>query len=246
MRVPVLTLGFIAALFAGEWLGVGPAVAANNSEEQTADFLVKLLQAGRSVVASHQDLINDPGRGNKGFTSEFLADKMIQRFKEQTGIDLSGPGGVPQSAILLTLLESGKEVVAEAQPVINKQGVAFKGFIPAVWGRRTGERFTQKTGIRLKLTAQEYRHPGNKPDEFEQEVLKLFADPAYPKGRPISRVTGVAGKSVLRLMVPEYVDAPCLRCHGEPKGERDITGMKKEGYKEGGLVGAISLVIPVR
>lgn len=243
MRVAVLAPGFLAALFAGLWL-VDPAAAVN--EEETADLLVKLLQAGRSVVASHQDLINDASRGNKGFTSDYLADKMILRFKEQAGIDLARPGGSQQSALLLTLLEAGKEVVAEAQPVIDKQGVAFKGFIPAVWGRRTGERFTQKTGIRLRLTAQEYRYPGNKPDEFEQEVLKLFADPTYPKGKPFSRTTVAAGKSVLRLMVPEYVGAPCLRCHGEPKGERDITGMKKEGYKEGGLVGAISLVIPVR
>ena len=31
-----------------------------------------------------------------------------------------------------------------------------------------------------------------------------------------------------------------------PKGERDITGAKKEGWHEGDLAGAISIVIPMR
>jgi len=37
-----------------------------------------------------------------------------------------------------------------------------------------------------------------------------------------------------------------LKCHGEPAGEIDVTGHKKEGYKEGDLRGAISVAFPVR
>ncbi|MBI4401872.1 MAG: DUF3365 domain-containing protein [Nitrospirae bacterium] len=244
MRFKVFAAGLGAGLFASALFLAGPASAAE--EIETAELLIKLLQAGRSVVAGHQDLINDASKGDKGFTPNYLADRIVQKFKEQTKIDLSKPADTPQYTLLLTLLESGKEVVAEAQPVINKQGVAFKGFLPAVWGRRTGEKFGQKTGIRLKLTAQEYRFPGNKPDEFELEVLKMFADPNYPKGKGYGKTTTMAGRPVFRLMAPEYAGSACLKCHGEPKGERDITGMKKEGIKEGGLAGAISLVIPVR
>jgi hypothetical protein len=50
----------------------------------------------------------------------------------------------------------------------------------------------------------------------------------------------------LRVMNPEYADATCLVCHGSPKGAWDMTGMKKEGWEEGGLAGAISVVIPIR
>ncbi|MDR4473740.1 MAG: hypothetical protein MRJ92_14215 [Nitrospira sp.] len=39
------------------------------------------------------------------------------------------------------------------EPVINKQGVGFKGMIPAVFARKSGERFFRKTGIRVKLTS---------------------------------------------------------------------------------------------
>ena len=40
----------------------------------------------------------------------------------------------------------------EAQPVINRPGIGFKGFIPAVFARKTGENFYKKTGVKLKLT----------------------------------------------------------------------------------------------
>jgi len=47
-------------------------------------------------------------------------------------------------------------------------------------------------------------------------------------------------------MDPEYAGPTCLSCHGAPKGERDVTGMKKEGWKEGELAGAISIVLPLK
>jgi general secretion pathway protein A len=216
------------------------------SEAETADLLVKFIQAGRTVVSGHQDLINDPTKGDKGFTPDYLAERITQKYKELAQIDLNRPGTTPQFRLLMTLLDCGKEVVAEAQPVINKQGVAFKGFIPAVWGRKTGEKFTQRTGIQLKLTAQEFRYPGNKPDDFEVEVLKMFSQPSYPKGRGYSQVLTVDGKPVLRYMAPEYATGRCLQCHGEPRGIRDQTGFKREGFKEGDVMGAISLVLPIQ
>lgn len=224
-------------------LGI-PVHAANEAE--TGELLVKLVQAGRVVVTENQGLINDASKGDKGFTSQVFETKQVVKFKEKTGIDLSKPDGSAPTKLLLALLEAGREVVEENQFKINKQGIGFKGFIPAVWGRLAGEKFGQKTGIRLKLTNRDYRFPGNKPDEFEAEVLKLFADASYPKGKEYTRMTVVNGKPALRMMAPEYAGKGCLGCHGEPAGERDITGNKKEGWKEGGLAGAISLVIPVK
>jgi general secretion pathway protein A len=236
------------------WIAVGASVAVMlaggaaraGSEAETAELLIKLIQAGRSVVSAHQDLINDPTKGDKGFTPSYFAEQTLIKFRETTGLDLSRPAAVPRMRLLFALLEAGKEVVADYQPVINKPGVAFKGFIPALWGRKTGEKFAQRTGIRVKLTATDYRFPGNRPDQFEAEVLQQFADPRYPRGQGVSRVVTMDGKAALRVMAPEYATARCLVCHGEPKGERDITGMKKEGYREGDLAGAISVILPVR
>jgi len=220
--------------------------ATAGDEAETAELLITLLKSGRAVVSENQGLINDPSKGNKGFTDDFFAQQAMEKFKAKTKIDLAKANNLPQGPLLKALLDSEKEVVAEAQMVINKQGIAFKGFLPAVFGRKTGEKFYQKTGVKLRLTGLDYRNPGNKPDDFEQEVLRMFADPRHPKGQQYVKTTMLAGKPVLRVMDPEYAGATCLSCHGSPKGERDITGMKKEGWKEGDLAGAISLTLPIK
>ena len=98
----------------------------------------------------------------------------------------------------------------------------------------------------MKLTGISDRNRNNKPDDFEQEVLRMFSDPRHPKGQSLCSQHVVDGRPVLRMMDPEYAAGSCLSCHGAPKGERDITGMKKEGWKEGGFAGAISLVLPLK
>jgi general secretion pathway protein A len=50
------------------------------------------------------------------------------------------------------------------------------------------------------------------------------------------------GNSV-RVMLPLFYEKACLSCHGEPKGERDISGYPREGGKLGELGGAISVKI---
>src|SRR4026207_210893 len=224
----------------------GTPVRAASEVEVVAENLIELVKIGREVVAEHQTTINDSAKGEKGFTSEFVADQVMERFKKKTKIDLRIPNVVPQANFYLALLDTEKEVVNEAQPVINRPGVGFKGFLHAVFARRVGEHFYKKTGIRMKLTGIDYRTPNSKPDEFEQEVLRMFSDPRHPKNQVYVRSTMVDGRPVLRMMDPEYASVPCLACHGAPKGERDIMGMKKEGWKEGGLAGAISLVLPLK
>jgi hypothetical protein len=201
---------------------------------ETAELLIKLVQVGRGrPLRIIKRLSTTPAKARKGFTGDFVANQVIERFRKATKIDLSRPATVPQGPLFLAMVESEKEVIDEAQPVINKQGVGFKGMIPAVFARKSGERFFRKTGIRVKLTSTDYRYPGNRPDDFEAEVLRLFADTRHPKGQPYSRATMLDGRPVLRMMDPEYAATTCLSCHGNPKGDRDVTGAKKEGWHEG-------------
>ena len=222
-----------------------PARAANEAEE-VAGHLIELVKIGSGVVSEHQATINDAAKSEKGFTADFVVEQVMERFKKQTKIDLRIPNVVPQANYYLALVEAERDVVEEAQPVINRQGVGFKGFLHAVFARRVGEHYYKKTGVRMKLTGINYRSLNNKPDDFEQEVLRMFNDPRHPKGQAYVRNTTIDGRSVLRMIDPEYAAASCLSCHGEPKGERDITGIKKEGWKEGDLAGAVSLVLPLR
>lgn len=222
-----------------------PARAANEAEE-VAGHLIDLVKIGRVVVSEYQNAINDVEKAEKGFTGEFMVDQVVERFKKRTKIDLRIPNVVPHANFYLSLVETEREVVDEAQPVINKQGVGFKGFSHAVFARRVGERFYVKTGVRVKLTGVDYRSASGKPDDFEQEVLRMFSDRRHPKGQNYVRNTLFDGRPVLRVIDPEYAGASCLNCHGGPKGERDIVGAKKEGWKEGDFAGAISLVIPLK
>jgi hypothetical protein len=221
-----------------------PARASNEAE--VAEHLIELMKIGRGVVSEHQASIDETAKAEKGFTADFVSNQVMERFKKKTKIDLRIPSVIPQANIYLALVEAEREVVDEAQPIINRQGIGFKGFIPAVFARKTGERFYKKSGVKLKLTGIDYRNINNKPDDFESEVLRMFSDPRHPKGQSYVRNTTVDGRPVLRMMDPEYAAASCLSCHGVPKGERDITGMRKEGWKEGGFAGAISLVLPLK
>jgi len=225
---------------------LSPLQAGAGGEADVADLLVKMIQAGRTVMAKHQVEINNPDLVDKGFTPDIFVKEITDKYLELAKYDLSQPPKSPQDKLVHALLQAGKDVVADHQPAINRPGIAYKNFIPAVWARKTGEKFEKATGVRLKLTSANYRYQGNKPDDFEAEVLKLFEDKEYPKGKGYSRTMMQDGKPVLRVIVPEYAGKACLSCHGEPKGQRDIAGSGKEGWKEGDLAGAISLTMSVK
>ena len=78
--------------------------------------------------------------------------------------------------LLPQLVDASKKTVADYQPVINKQGVGFKGFIPATFGTQAAAKFSAKTGLYLKQTTVDglLRNPKNKADEFEAAAEEIF------------------------------------------------------------------------
>lgn len=227
-----------------------PSAALTQAElGEQGRLLTELLVAGRGVVAEAvvEHRINDATVGDKGFTPDVFVQKINAAYKKSTGIDIvkkSSPKKLPGNTMELlgTLLEAGRQTVAENQPLINAKGIAFKGFIPASYGRIVCDKFKARTGIALKQTSTRYRNTYNAPDAFEKANLAKMEAPGYPKDRIIEAVDG----SALRLMRPLYVAKACLACHGDPKGELDVAGRRKEGYKEGDLRGAISISLPLK
>lgn len=144
--------------------------------------------------------------------------------------------------LLPSLIEASKEVVRDAQVVINQRGIGYNNFIPAAYGSQAAARFSKRSRIQLKQTVIQPRNPKNEPDEYESSVLRWLA------GRPnseayVSELTE-SGRT-LRVIMPIYYLRECLACHGEPKGEWDISGYPREGAHEGDLAGAISVRIPL-
>ena len=225
-------------------VAAGPARAAN--EEKLARQLAALLVAGRAVVAANQPLLNDPAKGDKGFTPEVFGAAVAAELKAKAGVDLGALDKARRDdARLLALFEAEKAVVGEAQPLVNQAGVGFKGFTPAVFGRAVGEKFGAATGLGLKQTSERYRNPQNQPDAFERGVLTRFQAEAWEKGKGYAETVDVKGRKAVRYLQPLYVAKACLACHGDPKGELDIAGRAKEGYHEGDLRGAVSVTVPV-
>jgi hypothetical protein len=218
------------------------AAAAEGAEEKLARGLAALLVAGRAVVAQSQPLINDAAKGDKGFTPERFGDAVAAEYKAKTGVDLAAPATDKR---LKALFEAEKQVVAEAQPTINLQGMGFKGFTPAVFGRQAADKFAAVTGLAMKQTSEKYRNPQNQPDAFEKKVLQKLGAPGWEKGKGYSEVVAVNGKKSLRYLQPLYIASACLTCHGDPKGELDVAGRAKEGYREGELRGAVSVTVPM-
>jgi len=233
--------------------GVSPAAAPTTPDIiETGRLLAILLDSGRVTIAGVQSLVNDPEKGDKGYTPQVFEQQLIKKFKERSGVDLVNLTSekVPAQAkqLLPMLVESCKKVVATYQPIINKQGLGYKNFIPATFGTQCSAIFTARTGSYIKQTTSDdvLRNQKNKADEFESAILQKFADPAYPRqGEKIVSVMTDDGKTV-RVMLPLYHGPKCLVCHGEPKDERDISGYLREGKKEGELAGAISVKLPVK
>lgn len=239
------------SLFAmGCWLctmvTVGAAQAGTEDEMEVAELLIALLKTGSSVVSDYQPLINDPSKGSKGFTEEFVGRTIMEKFKAETSVDLSASNGSPANALLSAMLDSQRAVVFDAQPAIDKPGIGFKGFVSPVFARKAAGKFSAKTGVIIKVTGIEARLPANRPDDFETEVLRMFADPRHPKGHRYARVTTINGKSVLRLMYPEYADTMRPLCDRDPRKDLTSVGRGGQTIEGGGLACAISVVMPMR
>jgi hypothetical protein len=218
--------------------------------EETSRLLANLLKAGRSVVEHNQLLIDDPQKGDKGLTPEVFEQQLVQEFRKQTGLDLSKLKSTPASfavpplakELLPAFVLASKEVVRDAQAVINQRGIGYKNFIPATYGSQAAERFSKRSHVRLKQTNLQPRNPKNEPDEYEASVLKWLSE--RPRAEAyVSELTD-HGRT-LRVVMPLYYVTACLNCHGEPKGDLDISGYPKEGHREGDLAGAITVTAPL-
>ncbi|PZQ97073.1 MAG: histidine kinase [Cereibacter sphaeroides] len=243
-RVGTLLL-FLAVLAGG-----GNLFAAGEDELFIeGDRLAKVLRAGRTVVSANQDLINDPTKGDKGLSPEVFLAQLTAAYLEKNG----EPPLVPdlserQRNLTQAQLDAMAEVIGEQQVLINTPEMGFKGFIPALFGRLVNERFSEKVGdlAKVKVTAPAdlVRNRTALPDPWEAAVIAdKFQSAGWAKGEPWAEEVTEGNRTVFRMLIPEYYSSSCLSCHGEPKGEMDVTGFPKEGGHEGDLGGAISIIL---
>lgn len=215
------------------------------SNQVLSQELATLFRAARKVISDNQTHINNPDIANKGLSGNVVTQQLLENYKQASGKRLYPESFTPTQQ---AMINSVKEVMFESQDLINEQGVSFKGFLPAVFAAKVASKFSRKMNgkIKIKLTAPSryIRNKDNSPDYWEHNVIeKIFKVSDYKKGQSYAENIKIKGKNAYRFMLPEYYQQSCLDCHGNPKGELDITGGKKEGGVLNELGGAISLII---
>jgi len=249
LRMRSVGIGRVVAACAASAIAAFSTVAqaAEPHELDIALGVAGMLQSARAVVSAEQDLINNPTIGDKGLTGDVVLARGIENFKRSTGVD---PRTIDPNSVYGRLLAAEmtaiRDVMAEAQASINRADIGFKGFVPAIFGRLVAERFQQLMGgvAEIKVTAppELIRNRRARPDPWETEAIRtrlLAAD--WPTGKVYAAEAKKGNRDAYRVLVPEYYTQGCLACHGETKGELDITGYPKEGGKVGDLGGVISI-----
>ncbi|MCC6220233.1 MAG: DUF3365 domain-containing protein [Deltaproteobacteria bacterium] len=210
--------------------------------EQISTEITTYFRAARAVISDNQDLINNPDIGNKDLTATKVEEMAKNKYYDMTSMPL------PFNESVVALTNAIRSVMDQAQDNINKPGVRYKNFLPAVFAKKVADAFNRemrdKMFIKLTAPSTYVRNLANHPDSWEATVLDTrFSLPTWTKGKAFFEENLHRGKQAFRFILPEYYGNSCLKCHGEPKGSLDITGGRTEGGKLGELGGAISLAI---
>lgn len=239
----------VALMIAGSLWASLPARAQQNdaADLDLALRLAVLLQSARSVIGAEQALINDPAIADKGLSGAQVLARATEAYLAKTGAQpLTEVMTARETQLVSAMLASISEVMDANASSINREGIGFKGFVPAVFGRLVTEAFSDKVGdlAQIKVTApiNLVRNRKSRPDEWESQVItQNLLSTDWKNGAVYSGNAETDGRPAFRVMVPEYYSEGCLSCHGTPAGEVDITGYPKEGGKLGDLGGVISI-----
>lgn len=119
---------------------------------------------------------------------------------------------------------------------------SYQGLHCAVAGRTISKLFNLESDYVTRYVNFNPRNVEDTPDRFESAALEVFY--ANDAASEYYGIVDYEGQESFRYLVPMKVREACLKCHGMPVGELDLTGNPKEGWVEGQVGGAISIVIP--
>ena len=166
---------------------------ASPQELDVALMLADILRSSRVEIASQQASINNPDIGDKGLTGDVIVSNVLQRLAE-SDVDISAlEDGSFKKQLVDEQLAAMKEIADENQALINRKGIGFKGFVPAVFAQLVNERFGQKVGDRatIKVTAPVHlvRNRKARPDRWELNVIETkFSDADWVQGQLYSEI----------------------------------------------------------
>ncbi|MFQ5428419.1 MAG: DUF3365 domain-containing protein [Thermodesulfobacteriota bacterium] len=144
---------------------------------------------------------------------------------------------------LISTREAVSEILAGSETAITEQD--FLKTYGKVYGRIV--ELQKKEGYIITFSAIKARNPQNAATPFEARLLAKFK--AARDFRKFWTVTMVQDRAYSRLIKPVFAAKSCLVCHG-PREKRPAFIVKRypadksSGFKEGELMGLISIYMP--
>jgi signal transduction histidine kinase len=118
----------------------------------------------------------------------------------------------------------------------------YKGLHCSLVGKAVGVIFSKNSDYVFHFVNFSPRNPNALPDEFETRALNSFLNDGATEYYGPAEYNG---EQYFRYTYAMPVKKSCLECHGEPKGEIDISGFPKEGWKIDDIAGAGSIIMPI-
>jgi len=247
-RAVIASFAIVLSATAVGYSVVGTA-AEKDEEAVIAESLAAMVNAALAVISRNQEHIDNPNIGDKGLDGKTVLGQTQELYREMTSSDpLKVDPDSRHGRLLLAEMNAIVDVMDAHQKSINRSGIGFKGFIPSTFGRLIIESFAKGAAgdAAIKITAppELVRNRKSRPDNWESAAIRdKFLSASWPRGQVYAAVAESNGRPAFRTLVPMYYSASCLRCHGSPKGEIDVTGYPKEGASEGDLGGLISITL---
>ncbi|GLI38042.1 DUF3365 domain-containing protein [Geobacter hydrogenophilus] len=120
--------------------------------------------------------------------------------------------------------------------------------VPQVVATNVAKRLTKGSNYYVRQVSLRYRNPDNRPDPYEEEMLKLFAS---KKSTETYRIVRTGKERSFRYMLSMVAEKSCLECHGRYEDAppfvraRFPKGHFSYNYKVGEVIGAVSVSIPL-
>ncbi len=148
-----------------------------------------------------------------------------------------------EARTLSSQMQAGWDYIDSIQNRINYSNghFDFKDVYCSVAGKSIARRFTERTDYSIRYVRENPRSGTDEPDEFEGRALAAFE----AGGTECWEFTTLDGQPVFRYVSVLVADQGCLSCHGEPAGQKDVTGFLMEGMSLGDVAGAVSITLPM-
>lgn len=120
--------------------------------------------------------------------------------------------------------------------------------IPQVAATKIARQITRDTPYYVRQVSLRFRNPDNRPDDYETLELRRFTGSSPQESY---RIVPHKGKDALRYLLPMKAEKSCLVCHASYSSspsfvqKRFPEGHPSYGYREGEIIGAISVSVPM-